>query len=53
MNDEESDARSHPNLKKPKRYMIISEEEDESGEPEEDKDWDTDYNQFFHENILF
>ena len=26
VDDEDSDARSHPNLKKPKQYVIISEE---------------------------
>ena len=34
--DEDSDARSHPNLKKPRRYVIVSDEEEEPSEPEDD-----------------
>ena len=40
--DEDSDARSHPNLKKPRSYVIVSDEEEEPGEPEDDKRQDQD-----------
>lgn len=36
--DNDNNARSYPNIKKPKRYVTISEEEDESDELEDDKD---------------
>ena len=45
--DDNSNARLHPNLKKPKRYIIVLDEEEERGEPEDDKNWDPDYNPFF------
>ena len=41
--DEESDARSHPHVKKSKRYVIVSESEEETEEPEDDKKKDPDY----------
>lgn len=53
MDDEDGDARLHPNLKKPKRYIIVSEKEDESGETEDDKGQDPNYNLFFDEDTLF
>ena len=46
-NDEDSDARSHPNLKRSKRYVIVSDEEEELDTPEDDKNRDPDYNPFF------
>ena len=47
--DEDSDARLHPNLKRPKRYIIMSdEEEEEPGKPEDDKNQYPDYNPFFY-----
>lgn len=36
--DDESNGRLHTNLKKSKQYVIISEEEDELGEPKNDED---------------
>ena len=45
--DEDSDARSHPNLKKSKQYVIVSDEEEEPDTPEDDKARDPDYNPFF------
>lgn len=53
VDDEDSDAKSYPNLKKLKRYIMVSEEEDKSGEQEDDKDRDPDYNPFFDEDTLF
>ena len=44
--DEDSDAKSYPNLKKPRRYLIVSETEDEPDEPEDDKIRDFNYNPF-------
>lgn len=41
--DEESDARSYPNLKKSRRYVIVLDSESESGELEDDKDKDPNY----------
>ena len=52
--DEDSDARSHPNLKKARRYIIVSDEEEEPDTPEDDKTNDPDYNPFFKDdNDLF
>ena len=45
--DDDSDARSHTNVKKTRRYEIVSDEEEESGTPEDDKTKDSDYNPFF------
>ena len=53
VDDEDSDAKSYPNWKKLKRYIMVSEEEDKSGEQEDDKDRDPDYNPFFDEDTLF
>lgn len=52
VDNEDSDARSHPNVKRPKQYIIISNEEEEPGKPEDNREWDSDYNSFFDE-ILF
>ena len=53
-NDEDSEARSHPNLKKARRYIIVSDEEEEPDTPEDDKTKDPDYNPFFKDdNDLF
>ena len=51
-NDKDSDARSHPNLKKPRRYVIVSDEEEEPSEPEDDRGRDPDYNPFFDEPLF-
>ena len=40
-------------LKKPQRYVTILEEEDESGDPEDNKNRDPDYNPFFDKGTLF
>ena len=48
--DEDSDARSHPNLKKARRYVIVSDEEEEPDTPEDDKTRDPDYNPFFKDD---
>lgn len=45
--DEDSDARLHPNLKRPKRYVIVSNEEEKPSEPEDDTTGDLDYSPFF------
>ena len=47
VDDEDSDARSHPNLKRPKQYVVIWDEEEEIMETEDDQDRDLDYNPFF------
>ena len=44
--DEDSNAKSYPNLKKSRRCLIVSESEDESDEPEDDKNRDFNYNPF-------
>ena len=52
--DEDSNARSHPNLKKARRYVIVSDEEEELDTLEDDKNRDPDYNPFFKDdNDLF
>ena len=52
--DEDSDARSHPDLRKARRYVIVSDEEEEPDTPEDDKTRDPDYNPFFKDdNDLF
>ena len=38
VDNDDSDVKLHPNLKKPKQYVIVSEEEDELGELEDDKE---------------
>ena len=48
--DEDSDVRPHPNLKKTRRYVIILDEEEEPGTPEDDKTRDPDYNPFFKDD---
>ena len=53
MDDKDSDARSHPNLKKSRHTINVLEDEDEYGELEDDKDKDPWYNIFFDEDILF
>ena len=50
--DEDSDARSHPNLKKPRRYVIVSDKEEEPGELEDDQSRDPNYNPFFDEPLF-
>ena len=46
--DEDSDARLHPNQKRLKRYIIVSDEKKkEPGEPKDNQEWDPDYNPFF------
>ena len=45
--DKDSDARSHPNLKKTRRYVIVSDEGEEPDTPGDDKTRDPDYNPFF------
>lgn len=45
--DDDSDARLHPNLKKSRCYKIVSDEEEEPSMPEDDKTKDPDYNPFF------
>ena len=47
VDDEDSNARSHPDLKMPKWYFIILKEEGESGELEDNEDWNPNYNPFF------
>ena len=48
--DEDSDARSHPGLKKARHYVIVSDEEEEPDTPEDDKTRDPDYNPFFKDD---
>ena len=50
--DEDSDARSHPKVKEPKHHAIVSDEEEEPSEPEDDRDQDPDYNPFVNEEAL-
>ena len=50
--DDNIDARSHLNLKKPKQYVIVSDEEEEPGELEDDNNRDLDYNPVFNK-LLF
>ena len=50
--DEDSDGRSHPNEKKSKRYIIVSDEEEEPDELEGDWNWDLEYNPFFDEPLF-
>ena len=45
--DEDRDARLHPDIKKPRRYVIVLDEEEQLGKPEDDQQWDLDYNPFF------
>ena len=52
VDDKDSDARSHPNRKKPKRYVIMSDEEEELSQPEDDPSRDPDYNPFFDEPLF-
>lgn len=47
-----SDARLHPNLKRPKHYVIVSDMEEEPSEPEDDRNQDPDYNPFFDEPLF-
>ena len=53
VDNEDSDGRSHPNIKRPKRYVIVSDEEEEPSEPEDARDGDLDYNPFLDEKTLF
>lgn len=48
VDDDDSDASLHPNLKKPKQYIVVSKEEDDSGKPEDDMDQNPNYNPFFN-----
>lgn len=50
--DKNSDARSHPNLKRPKRYVIMSDKEEELSQPEDDQSRDLYYNPFFDEHLF-
>lgn len=50
--DDNSDPRLHSYLKKPKRYVVVLDEEEEPGELEDDQDWDLDYNPFFNESLF-
>lgn len=36
VDNDNSDAKSQPNIKKPKPYVIVLDEEEEPGEPEDD-----------------
>ena len=48
--DEDSDARLHLNLKKTRRYVTVSDEEEEPGTLKHDKTRDPDYNPFFKDD---
>ena len=50
--DEDGDTRLHPNLKRPRRYVIVSDEEEELNEPEDNRQRDPDYNPFFDEPLF-
>ena len=50
--NEDTNARSHPNVKKPKRYAVILDEREEPGEREDNRDQDLDYNPFFDETLF-
>lgn len=43
VDDEDSDVRSQPNLKKSRRYIIVLDSESVLGEREDDKDKDPNY----------
>lgn len=50
--DEDSNTMSHPNSKRPRRNVIVSDEEEEPSEPENDKNREQDYNPFFNEPLF-
>ena len=50
--DEDSDTRSYPNVKKPRHYIIVLDKEEEPDEPEDDRQRDPDYNPFFGEPLF-